>query len=132
VAREKCDAGVLLHLALLRLHHFTVRFLDDIYIVLAVVVVMYVALSGVEDRVGGARKAGLGDIGMVMECTSFRGETMMMDKAGQGDVASRFSPSGESGVSHSLRKGQEKEAEGGAHGRPRRDTIMPLGSGKEW
>jgi hypothetical protein len=79
-----------------------------------------------------ARKAGFGHIGMVMECASFQGETMMMDKAGQGDVASRFSPSGETGLSHSLGKGQEKEAEGGAHGRPRRDTIMLLGSGKEW
>jgi hypothetical protein len=45
-----------------------------------------------------AREAGLGDIEMVMECTSFQGETMMMDEAGQADVPSRFSPNGESGV----------------------------------
>jgi hypothetical protein len=76
-----------------------------------------------------AKKAGLGDIGMVIECASFQGGMMMMDEeAGQGDVASRVNPRGECGVSDSLGKRKEKEAEGSAHGRPRRDTIMPLGS----
>jgi len=48
----------LLNLALLRLHHVVVRFLDDTYIVLVVVIVRHVALSGVDDRVGGSGEGG--------------------------------------------------------------------------
>src|SRR5882762_2296743 len=58
LAREKCDAGVSLISPFLRLQHIVVRFLDDTYIVLVVIVVRHVALSGVDDRVGGSGEGG--------------------------------------------------------------------------